>query len=152
MEEVNRSFVSMVDLLEKSGRTLAGLMGTEAARVTPGASAAIALGTAACMTGMDGPSWERLPDTTGMKNEVVMQRGHRYKYARCARMTGARIVEAGGDHGTTLDQLSAAIGPNAAAILFPAHLDGKPGTVALREVTKLGRGLHELSNRNHAQL
>jgi D-glucosaminate-6-phosphate ammonia-lyase len=139
MEEINRSFVSMVDLLEKSGRVLAGLMGTEAARVAPGASAAIALGTAACMTGMDGPSWERLPDTTGMKNEVVMQRGHRYKYARCARLTGARITEAGDDHGTTLEQLSAAIGPNTAVILFPAHLGGKPGTVGLREVTNLGR-------------
>jgi L-seryl-tRNA(Ser) seleniumtransferase len=139
MDEINSSFVSMVDLLEKSGRVLAGLMGAEAARVTPGASAAIALGTAACMTGMDGPSWERLPDTTGMKNEVVMQRGHRYKYARCARMTGARIIEAGDDHGTTLEQLSAAISPNTAVILFPAHLGGKPGTVSLPEVAKLGR-------------
>jgi L-seryl-tRNA(Ser) seleniumtransferase len=129
----------MVDLLEKSGRVLAGLVGAEAARVTPGASAAIALGAAACMTGMDGTKWERLPDTTGMKNEVVMQRRHRYKYDRCSRMTGARIVEAGDEIGTTLQQLQAAIGPQTAAILFPAHLETKPGTVPLLEVTRLAR-------------
>src|SRR5438874_1239604 len=54
MEEINSSFVNMIDLLEETGRMLATLSGSEAARVTPGASAAIALGTAACMTGMDG--------------------------------------------------------------------------------------------------
>ncbi len=139
MEQANRSFVRMVELLEKSGQILADLMGAEAARVTPGASAAIALGTAACMTGMDGPSWERLPDATGVKNEVIMQRGHRYKYARCARLTGAKIVEAGDADGTTPEQLAAAVGPNAAAILFPAHLDGKAGTVPLRQVTAVAR-------------
>jgi len=139
VEEVNRSFLSMVDLLDKSGCALAELIGGEAARVTSGASAAIALGTAACMTGLDGPSWERLPDTTGMKNEVLMQRGHRYKYARCARLTGAKIVEAGSDAGTTAEQFTNAIGPDTAVILFPAHLDRKNGTLALGEVIPIAR-------------
>jgi D-glucosaminate-6-phosphate ammonia-lyase len=137
MEESNRSYVSMVELLESSGHSLADLMGAHAARVTTGASAAIALGTAACMTGVDGLKWEQLPDTTGMKNEVVMQRHHRYKYDRCARMTGARVIEAGDDRGTTLEQLAATLGPRTAAVLFPAHLDGKPGTVPLLEVSAL---------------
>lgn len=137
MEESNRCYVSMVELLEGSGRLLAELMGAEAARVTTGASAAIALGTAACITGMDGFKWEQLPDTTGMKNEVVMQRHHRYKYDRCARLAGARLVEAGDDRGTTLEALAATLGPRTAAVLFPAHLDGKPGTVPLLEVIAL---------------
>jgi L-seryl-tRNA(Ser) seleniumtransferase len=137
MEGSNRSYVSMVELLESSGHILADLMGAHAARVTTGASAAIALGTAACMTGVDGLKWEQLPDTTGMKNEVVMQRHHRYKYDRCARMTGARVLEAGDDRGTTLEQLAATLGPRTAAVLFPAHLDGKPGTVPLLEVSAL---------------
>ena len=76
MEEVNRSYARMVDLLKTTGRHLAELVGAESARVTPSDSSAIALGTAACMTGMDGAAWERLPDTTGLtKAEVVDKNG-----------------------------------------------------------------------------
>ena len=137
MEDANRSFVGMVDLLEQSGRVLARLMGAEAARVTTGASAAIALATAACMTGMEGPRWEQLPDTSGMKNEVLMQRLHRYKYDRCARLTGARIVEAGSSTATTRDQFAAALGPQTAVVLYPAHLESRPGSLPLRDVIEI---------------
>jgi D-glucosaminate-6-phosphate ammonia-lyase len=139
MEQINSSFVNMVDLLEKSGEILAGMVGAEAARVTPGASAAIALGTAACITGMNGMAWENLPDVAGMKGEVVIQRRQRYKYDRCARMAGAKLVEAGDDSGTQPGQIVEALGPKTAAILYPAHLDGLPGTVPLRSVVQLGR-------------
>src|SRR5205823_12513149 len=48
-----RYYVDMEELLDKSGRLSAGLVGAEAAYVTPGAAAALALGAAACMTGGD---------------------------------------------------------------------------------------------------
>src|SRR4051794_36885995 len=98
-EEANRSFVNMVDLLDRTGQIIAGLVSAEAARVTPGASAAIALGIAACMTGIDGQKMERLPNTDGMKNEVLIQRRHRYKYDRMVRMTGATLREVGDVNG-----------------------------------------------------
>lgn len=138
MQEVNGSFVSMVALLEQTGRILADLVGAEDARVTPGASAAIALGTAACLTGMNGDAWESLPDTTGMRNEFLIQRGHRFKYDRCARLAGAKLVEVGEESGTTTAQIAAAITPRTAMILFPAHLEGRPGTVALATVAEIG--------------
>ncbi len=139
MEEMNTSAVRLVELLDATGAHIAKLMQAEAARVTPGASAAIALGTAACMAGMNGEHWERLPDTTGMKNEVVIQKRHRYKYDRCARIPGAKLVEAGDENGTTLAQLEAAMTPQTAMILFPAHLDERTGTIALRDVTALAK-------------
>ena len=80
MQEINTHFVRMVDLLDRSGEILAKLVGAQAARVVPGASAAITLGTAACIAGKDGHAWEQLPDTTGLKNEVLIQKAHRYKY------------------------------------------------------------------------
>ncbi len=142
MEEVNRSYVSMVDLLKRTGRHVAELVGAESARVTPGASSAIALGTAACMTGMDGVAWERLPDTTGLtKVEVVIQHNHRYKYDRCARMAGASLVEAGGKDGTSADQLRKVLGPRTAMVLFPAHLDGKDNSLSLKETLEVTRDL-----------
>ena len=95
MEQANTSFVEMDDLLRRSGDYIADVLGTEAAYVTAGAAGAIALGTAACMTGVDEEKVRRIPDTTGMKNEVVLQKAQRYRYDRCFTMTGARLVEAG---------------------------------------------------------
>jgi L-seryl-tRNA(Ser) seleniumtransferase len=134
---VNRSFVRMVDLLETSGQRIAGLLGGEAAQVTPGAAAAIMLGTAACMAGTDGDRSERLPDTSGMKNEVLIQRRHRYKYDRQVAMTGAKLVEIGTDNGCNAGDIAEAITPRTAMILHPAHLDGTAGTIALDDVAKL---------------
>jgi L-seryl-tRNA(Ser) seleniumtransferase len=134
MTEVNRSFVRMPDLLDRTGERIASLTGTPAARVTPGAAAAIMLATAACMAGTDGAKSEQLPDTAGMPCEVLIQAGHRYKYDRQVSMTGARLVEVGSANGTRLDQIVAALSPRTAMILHPAHLDGKPGTIPLEAV------------------
>lgn len=136
-EAFNGQFVRMTELLDKTGERIASLLGVEAARITPGAAAAIFLGTAACLAGTDGEKSQQLPDTTGMKNEVLIQAGHRYKYDRQVSMTGARLSEVGSRNGTRADQLEAAIGKDTAAILHPAHLDGKPGTLALEEVVRI---------------
>ena len=139
MEEANRYFVDMQTLQDRAGQAIADLLGAEAALVTPGAAAALALGTAACITGLDGTKMERLPDTAGMKRDVLIQRGHRYHYDHCVTIVGARLVEVGDDAGTGPEQLAAALGPDTAAILFPAHLDGEAGTVPLAEVIRLAR-------------
>src|SRR5882672_1739222 len=68
MQDVERYYVDMHQLLERSGQVIAGLLGAEAAYVTPGAAAALALGAAACLTGSDPDKIGRLPDTTGMKS------------------------------------------------------------------------------------
>ena len=106
MAEANDSFIDLVELLDRTGQTIAGMLGVEAARITPGASAAIALGIGACLTGDDREKMERLPETSGMPNEVIMQRGHRYKYDRCALLPGARIVEVGSEAGTRREESS----------------------------------------------
>lgn len=125
VHEANGSFASMTELLERAGERIAELLGVEAARVVPGASAGIALSVGACMTRADGPKMEQLPDTTGMRAGVLMQRGHHYKYDRCARMTGARIVES---DLTSFDDI--------ACVLHPAHLDGRNGTEPLEAVAE----------------
>ncbi|MBI2940478.1 MAG: hypothetical protein HYY04_08580 [Chloroflexi bacterium] len=139
MEEANRHFCSMAELQEKSGQAIAEILGCEAALVTPGAAAALALGTAACITGADGARIEQIPDLTGLKNAVLIQRRHRYKYDRCVTIVGPKLVEVGDTAGTSAEQLAAALGPLVANVLFPAHLDGVPGSVSLAEVVTLAR-------------
>ena len=139
MNEVNGTFLRMTDLLDRTGERLAQLLDAPAARITPGAAAAIMLGTAACMAGTDGTKSERLPDTAGMKSEVLIQAGHRYKYDRQVSMTGARLVEIGSRNGTRRDQLESALNSQTAMVMHPAHLDGRPGTLPLEEVAAIAR-------------
>jgi L-seryl-tRNA(Ser) seleniumtransferase len=139
MVESNRSFVRMPELLESSGQIIAERLGAEAARVTPGAAASIALMVAAAMVGLDGAAGERLPDTEGVANEILLQRNHRYKYDRQIRLTGAKIVAVGSERGTSPAELEAAITARSAAIFVPAHLDGQGGTSRLDAVVAIAR-------------
>jgi D-glucosaminate-6-phosphate ammonia-lyase len=129
MDESNRWFVDLPELLERSGEAIAALVGADAARVTTGAAAGLALGTAACLTGTDRAEIERLPDTGGMEARVLIQSGQRYKYDRCVRMVGAQLVET--------DRLEDELRTGAAAVCFPAHLDGAAGTLSFSETVEL---------------
>jgi L-seryl-tRNA(Ser) seleniumtransferase len=134
MTEANERPCEMTPLLEAAGRRVAEILGVEAAWVTSGASAAIALGTAACMTGLDRGAMERLPDTTGLRDTVVVQRGHRTRYARLCWMTGARLREIDGG------ELPAALDPDrVGCVFFPGHLDGLENTRRFTEVARLAR-------------
>src|SRR5205085_9047290 len=122
---------------ERAGQIWAELLGAEAAYVTPGAAAAMALGCAAIVAGDDMEKVAQLPDTTGMPNKILIQAGHRYSYERAPTIVGCKLVEVGSDGKTTAAQLEAAIGKDTATILFPAHMDGKDGTVPLKQVLEI---------------
>ena len=142
MNAANRYFVDMEELLKRTGKIVAEMMGAEAALVTPGCAAAIALGAAACMSGSDPEKIERLPDTTGMKGEIVIQKPQRYHYDRCLTIFGGKLVEAGDEHSTTVDQLEVAITDKTAAIHYLA-VWGTDGVVPLNEVIAIG-GRHNV--------
>lgn len=136
MQAASRYYVDMDELLQSTGQIVAGLLECEAALVTAGCAAALLLGTAACLTGKDPEKMARLPDATGMKREVVIQKTQRYKYDRMIRMAGACFVEAGTPSGTTPAQLETAIGPNTLALLYPVHAE-RPGLVSVREAIQI---------------
>jgi len=139
LTQLNEYFVRLPALLDKTGASIAALLGVPAARITPGASAAIALAVGACMTGDSGPGWEQLPDTIGLKNEVVMAHNalSSYKYAVCVRSPGAKIVAAGDAGGTSGAQLRASINERTAAVFIPAHLEGHLDTLNLADTVKI---------------
>src|ERR1700733_9360081 len=84
-------FVNMLDLQRAVGRRLAELTGAESGIVTSGSAGAMAAATAACMAGTDDKLIWQLPDTTGMKHEVVMA-GGRSAFDSAIRLTGAKLV------------------------------------------------------------
>jgi L-seryl-tRNA(Ser) seleniumtransferase len=85
--------VKMHELHDAVGKRIAKLAGSEAAMVTSGATASIVLGTAACMTRGNEEQMRQLPDTTGIRNEIIIQKKHRYTYDRALTVPGGRFVE-----------------------------------------------------------
>lgn len=140
MAEAAASFVHIDELQERAGAVIAGITGAEAGYVVAGAAAGLTLGVAACVAGLDVAAMDRLPDTTGLKDEVVVQRGHRNAYDHALRAAGVTLVEAGylgypGAGGTFPWQLDAAITERTAAVACPI-LD-TPGTLPLPEVAAI---------------
>ena len=138
MQEANRYYVGMEELLDKSGQIIAELLGSEAAYVTSGCCAALALGTAACMVGSDPEKMARLPDVRGLKHEVIIQKGLRYKYERCVTVPGAKLVQVGDESGVRPEQIVAAIGDRTVAIEHLASGRGE-GVLPLEEVIRIGK-------------
>ena len=137
MAEAAASFVPIDELQARAGEIIAEVTGAESGYVVTGAAAGLSLGVAACVAGFDVAAMDRLPDTTGLKNEVVVQRGHRNAYDHAIRAVGVHMVEVGylgypGAGGTYPWQIADAITERTAAIACPI-LD-TPGTVPLRDV------------------
>lgn len=126
MEEASRSYVAMDELQNAVGARIAKLTSTETAFVTTGTAGAIAIGTCACVAGKDPQAIHRLPDTTGLKDEVVILKQHRNGYDHAVRNVGVKIVEP-----RSLDELKNMIGPKTAMMYF---LGGTSGDHAWKEV------------------
>src|SRR6478609_1213478 len=89
--EAAQHFVNMLELQRGVGRRLSELTGAESGMVTSGAAGAMAAATAACMAGADDKHVWQLPDTTGLKHEVIMT-GGRSAFDSAIRLTGAKLV------------------------------------------------------------
>jgi len=86
--------VRLAELQKKAGEYLAKKLKCEGALVSAGAASALTLGTAACMTVGNRKSPDLLPtDVSSLKNEVIVQKTHRYGYDHAMKNCGVRIVE-----------------------------------------------------------
>ena len=110
------------ELQRIASRTIARLTGAEAGCVTASCSAAISLACAAAMTGKDLAAIERLPDTTGLKDEVLIQTGHMVSYGapveQGIRLAGAKVVPVGQATSAHAYQLAGAITDKTAAAVY----------------------------------
>jgi len=124
MTELLPQFVEMGDLHRLASRAIATATGAEAGFVTASAAAGITLAIAAAMTGPDLAAIERLPSTTGLKDEVAVLAGHLVDYGapldQSIRLAGAKPVVVGQATSSHAYQLAGAIGERTAAALFVA--------------------------------
>lgn len=122
MANILPMFVDMVELQQDACRVIQRVIGCEAGYISACSAAAIAIGVAACMTGADMAKVEQLPDASGMKDEVILQRGHSVWFGgsipQMVRLSGAQVVEIGDATRAGTYQLEAAITDRTAAALY----------------------------------
>ncbi len=134
MKAASQYCVDIAQLQARASEIIAEYTGAEAGYVTSGAAAGLLLGTAACVTGLDPGKMNRLPDTTGMKNEVIMARSHRNFYDHAVRSVGIKLVEVGiadrfsgaGVRDAEGWEIGAAINENTAAVVYVSYAHTQP--------------------------
>ena len=133
LEEASHHYVYLVELHEAVGKKIAEMLGVEAALVTSGAAGAITLGTAACVAGKDPEKILRIPDTTGMKNEVIIQKAHRMAFDHAIRNVGVRLVVV-----ETVEELENAISDKTAMMFFLNAAQNR-GQVSMEKFIEVGK-------------
>ena len=133
MKEASRAFVDIEELHHKAGEVIARFTGAEFACVTCGASSALCSAIASCITGKDEAKVMQIPDTQGLRDEVIVQKKHAGYYTMLARLTGAKMILAGDEKACSIDQFKAVFGQKTCAVVYQANMVDS-GVVPLPDV------------------
>jgi uncharacterized pyridoxal phosphate-dependent enzyme len=126
-------YVNLDAIQDKAGERIADLIGCEYATVTAGAFSAMTLGLAGVMSGQDQEKVQQLPDTTGLKNEViVLKPPHPVGYVHALKNTGATLIEV-----ETREELEDAITENTAMLFVMNAYNGS--SVEKEELVAVGK-------------
>ena len=127
MNDASKVFIDMIELNKSAGKFIAKICNSEAGLVTNGCASAQVLMSAACMTGEDDDKVEKLPNTKGMKNEVIIFKGQRNRYDKAFETSGAIIKEFGTEEDATEEDLISVISNKTCAIAYVIMPFYKPG-------------------------
>src|SRR5271165_5106086 len=134
MAMAGRHFVNVPDLEVAAGKRIAEMLKLPdgyTALVTSGAAAAIQSGLAGILTGDNEAKIRQLPDLTGMKSEVIIQKSHRNPFDHQLRATGAKLVVV-----ESREDVRKAINPQTAMMHF-SNFANASGQIKVDEWVKL---------------
>ncbi len=137
MEAASHSFVDIDELLQKTGEYIAKCLNVESALITAGAAAGLALSAAACIAGSKPECIRSLPNTEGMKNEIIIMCCHRNPFDRAMIMAGAKYVEVGNAIETHPWEIEVAIGEKTAGVVFFVQSEMLGASLTLEEVVSI---------------
>lgn len=129
-----RHYVSIPELEVAAGKRLAQMLNLPkgyTGLVTSGAAGAMTCGYAGVLTGNNEDLIKRLPDLTGMKSEVIIQKAHRYAFDHQIRATGVKLVEV-----ETPDEVDQAVSSKTAMMHF-TNFANAAGQIKVDEWVKL---------------
>lgn len=136
MAMAGRHFASIPELEVAAGKRIAEMLKLPegyTALVTSGAAAAIQSGLAGILTGNDEARIRQLPDLTGMKSEVIIQKSHRTPFDHQLRSTGVKLIEI-----ETREQLQQAVNDRTAMMHF-SNFANAAGQIKVDEWVKLAK-------------
>ena len=136
MAMAGRHFVSIPELEVAAGKRIAEMLKLPdgySALVTSGAAAAMQSGLAGILTGDNENFIRQIPDLTGMKSEVIIQKSHRNPFDHQLRNTGIKLIEI-----ETRDQLRQAVSDRTAMMHF-SNFANAAGQIKVDELIKLGK-------------
>jgi uncharacterized pyridoxal phosphate-dependent enzyme len=139
MKLASEHFTNIPDLEVAAGNKIAQMLKLPdgyTALVTAGAAAAMQAGLAGILTGNNPQFIKQLPDLTGMKSEVLIQKAHRNPFDHQLRATGVKLIEI-----ESVDDLRKAAGPRTAMMHF-TNLNNPDGQIKVEEWVKLGKELN----------
>ena len=110
--------VHIDELNREAGKIIAQITGAEAGFVSSGAAGGLVLQAASCIAGADPVKMQQLPNTDGLKNEIIIQRCHRFPYDQAYRAAGATLVDVGDGRGCAPWQMEAAFTDRTAAVAY----------------------------------
>ncbi len=116
--EASKCFASITEVNKKIGEYIAKITGAEAGMVTSGAASGVVLSMAACMTGKDTYKIKKLPNASGMKNKLIMQKIHRGGYSHMYTFPGVDIIEVGDFNDCLIEELEGAYTEDTAAVAY----------------------------------
>ena len=120
MDEIDSYYFDMGELLNKAGEAIAGMLGVEDALITSGCAAALTLGTAACVYAVNKSSPEETSNENVLKNQVILQKSHRFSFDRAIRNVGVELIEV-----ETVNELNNAINERTGMLFFLNFLDNE---------------------------
>jgi L-seryl-tRNA(Ser) seleniumtransferase len=126
-------YVNLDQLHDKVGERIANLLNCEYATVSSGAFGAMTIGLAGVMCGMDQEKVAQLPDTAGLKNEVIIQEAHNIGYTHALTNTGAKLIWV-----KTAKELESALNENTAMLWF-LNANTEEGEIKREEFVALGK-------------
>lgn len=135
INSVSKDFCLLDELQDKVGERIAKMVHSESAVVTSGAFSGLTLGLAGILTGTDQKKVEQLPhlEYTGMKSEVLVQKGHDIVYTHAMTNTGCKIV-----YVETAEDVEKAINERT-ALMFFLHIQSDKGKIMHEEWVALGK-------------
>ena len=137
MERAARIMVNIDDLNRAAGKEVARIIGAEAGFVCSGAAGGLLLQAAACIAGNDPVKMRQLPNTDGLKNEIVIHTMHRFPYDQAYRAAGAKMVEFGDYLYAHPWQLEGAFNENTAAVAYLAAPFSSNKVMPLEQVCEI---------------
>jgi D-glucosaminate-6-phosphate ammonia-lyase len=129
MADASQAYVSLDELNARVGERIAEITGAEAGYVTCGSCAAMVIAAAACIAGSDPQRIRQLPDTAGMRDEIVIHRCHRIDYDQMYRVAGGRLIEYGVPFETAAEDLEETITERTAAVVYHDSPTAEPGAL-----------------------